>query len=136
MDIPGNNHMKDFDAWNDKKKSVHIKNTKPIFKERDIWWCFLGCNVGSEEDGKGENFTRPVIVFQIFTDETAWVIPLTTKKWPRDSRIHYTFTCNEITRVAKVHQMRSVSIKRLERYIDTMSFEDFQILRRYARDLV
>jgi hypothetical protein len=91
--------------------------------------------VGSEEDGKGDNFLRPVVVFQIFTDGTAWVIPLTTKKWPADSRIHYTFTCGGVIRAAKVHQMRSVSVKRLYLYIDQVSFDDFQVIRRYVKDL-
>ncbi len=129
-------HIKNFDSWNIKKKIVHDKKERLIFKERDIWWCFLGCNIGSEEDGKGDNFIRPVIIFRIFTDETLWIIPLTTKKWPKESRIHYTFICGGITRVAKIHQLRLVSTKRLDRYIDTISYEDFQVIRRYMKDLV
>lgn len=129
-------HLKNFDSWNTKKKMVHDKKDKQMFKERDIWWCYLGCNIGSEEDGKGDNFLRPVVVFQIFTDGTVWVIPLTTKKWPSESRIHYTFMCNNIVRAAKIYQMRLVSIKRLDRYIDTISFEDFQVIRRYFKDLI
>lgn len=129
-------HIKDFDAWIVKKKTVHERTESLIFKERDIWWCYFGCNIGSEEDGKGEDFVRPVVIFQIFTDGTMWVIPLTTKKWPVESRIHYTFTCSGIIRAAKIHQMRSVSVKRLDSYIDRVSFDDFQKIRRYVRDLV
>lgn len=44
----------DFDEWNKLKKQLHQKNTAtiPYFYEREIWWCFLGKNIGWEQDGK------------------------------------------------------------------------------------
>ena len=54
-------HAKDFDRWNEKKK--HVEATERIFyvKEREIWWCMLGVNVGREIDGKNDVFERPVL---------------------------------------------------------------------------
>jgi len=51
-----NENIKDFDAWNVKKKLTDTKmSSAPFFKERDIWWMSIGLNVGYEEDGKHEN---------------------------------------------------------------------------------
>ncbi len=131
-----NEQIKQFDLWNIRKQEVHLRTKSPRLVERQIWWCFLGCNVGSEEDGKHEHFERPVIIFRIFSENTFWAIPLTTKKWPDESRIHYTFECNGIVRAAEIHQMRLLSSRRLDRYIDTVSFQDFQRIRKYVSDLV
>ena len=42
---------KDFDGWNKLKKEIDIRN--PIYvSERDVWFCSVGINVGSEQSGK------------------------------------------------------------------------------------
>jgi len=132
---PNTEHKKDFDLWSKKKKSINSRSHLPVIKEREIWWCSLGCNIGSEEDGKHENFLRPVIIFRIFDESILWAIPLTTRNWPKASQIHHTFTLNGITRAAEIHQVRPISSKRLSRYIDTISFEDFQTIRFMLKGL-
>jgi len=48
---------KDFNFWNDQKKLTNDLDPSNIyFKEREIWWCHLGANVGQEQDGKGVRF--------------------------------------------------------------------------------
>jgi hypothetical protein len=38
-----------FDDWNDQKKNLDKSApTPPLFKEREIWWCTYGVNIGSE----------------------------------------------------------------------------------------
>jgi len=32
------------------------------YKKRETWICNIGENIGFEEDGKGNEFTRPVII--------------------------------------------------------------------------
>jgi mRNA interferase MazF len=34
------------------------------YHEREIWWCSLGKNIGNEQDGKNNNFERPVLVLK------------------------------------------------------------------------
>ena len=57
----------DFDKWNNKKKQLHVRTNAPTFKEREVWWCSLGANIGTEQNGKGQNFTRPVLVLRKFS---------------------------------------------------------------------
>ena len=44
---------KDFDNWNIQKKRAQAIKERPMFKEREVWWCTLGVNIGDEQDGKG-----------------------------------------------------------------------------------
>ena len=129
-------YEKNFDSWNRLKKIIDCKVGIPPFKERQIWWCNIGRNIGSEEDGKGECFLRPVILFRAFSETIAWVIPLTTQPWPIDSRVHYTFVLHGMTRAAEMHQLRLISTKRLDRYMDTIAFCDFQKIRKLVAGLM
>jgi hypothetical protein len=40
---------KDFDGWNETKKRTDLRRGEPFHHEREVWWCTLGVNVGSEE---------------------------------------------------------------------------------------
>jgi mRNA interferase MazF len=70
---------KDFDSWNLLKKKIQIKNSVPSFKSKEIWWCNLGINIGSEQDGKGLLFSRPVLVIKKISRQLFVGIPLSSK---------------------------------------------------------
>jgi mRNA interferase MazF len=53
---------KNFNEWNFLKQNLDKKEKTIFFKERDIWWCSLGLNIGHEENGKNTYFTRPILV--------------------------------------------------------------------------
>jgi len=57
---------KDFQKWHTKKEQVDAVGGRLFFHEREIWWCLLGVNIGSEQDGRGVNFTRSVLIFKKF----------------------------------------------------------------------
>ena len=71
-------HVKDFDAWHPIKKEIN-NSKSPLYKEGEVWWCSLGINVGHEEDGKKERFSRPVLIVKKFNNYIFWALPLTTK---------------------------------------------------------
>jgi hypothetical protein len=48
-------YKKDFDGWNETKKRTDSRRGAPFYHEREVWWCTLGVNVGSEENGSGES---------------------------------------------------------------------------------
>jgi len=50
--------MKQFDEWNTVKK--HVENRTHInIKEGQIYYAYLGENIGYEQSGKGDEFFRP-----------------------------------------------------------------------------
>lgn len=70
---------KDFDRWNIVKKQTNVEHPR-FYTVREIWWCRLGVNVGTEQDGGDGLFLRPVVIVRAFGPETCAVIPLTTSE--------------------------------------------------------
>lgn len=70
--------MKDFDGWNILKQRIDSRVPAFHVKEREFWYVHLGINVGVEENGKGSDFKRPVLVMKKIGNIFA-VLPLTTK---------------------------------------------------------
>ena len=68
----------DFDNWNSIKKETNKEKILVGFKDRDIFYIKMGQNIGFEQNGKGENFVRPVVVFKKFNKNMFFGIPLST----------------------------------------------------------
>ncbi|MBI2326664.1 type II toxin-antitoxin system PemK/MazF family toxin [Candidatus Collierbacteria bacterium] len=74
-------YLKVFRAWFKLKVLLWKKDkTSIVFKQGDIWWCSVGMNLGEEIFGKGEKFTRPVLVYRKFTSDSFLGLPLTSKE--------------------------------------------------------
>ena len=56
--------MKSFDLRNTLKKKIHSQDQTIYISEREMWFAHYGCNIGHEQDGKGEYFLRPVIILK------------------------------------------------------------------------
>jgi mRNA interferase MazF len=113
---------KDFSEWFKKKPQIHATGHRPFVHEQEVWWCYLGTNIGSEEDGKGYNISRPALIYRKFNHRTCWVIPLTTTQ--KENALHIPIDIGDKTkRFALIHHMRSVDTKRLYFYVGTASAE-------------
>jgi mRNA interferase MazF len=74
---------KDFDRWNERKKSLHANPAPRVYvHERELWFVHLGTNVGFEQDGRGEESLRPILVLRKFNNEVVWALPLTRRDKP------------------------------------------------------
>ena len=71
--------LKDFDKWNQKKKDIDKLTSFLHPNVGEVWWIKLGLNVGSEINGKEDNFLRPVLVINNDNHESCFVLPLTSK---------------------------------------------------------
>ncbi|MEK9183120.1 MAG: hypothetical protein AAB849_01275 [Patescibacteria group bacterium] len=49
-----------FIEWTKIKIRIHISERVIYFREGEIWWASLGINIGHEQDGKNQNFERPI----------------------------------------------------------------------------
>lgn len=130
---------KDFQKWHTKKSEISEIKKSPFFHEREIWFCYLGANVGFEQDG-GEEFLRPVIVFRKFNNEIFWAIPLTKSKKKlskKTEQYYFPFSfLPEITSLAILSQIRLVDAKRLSRHIGTINEDDFGELKKKLKALL
>ncbi|MFA6340731.1 MAG: type II toxin-antitoxin system PemK/MazF family toxin [Candidatus Paceibacterota bacterium] len=108
--------QKDFDKWNGLKKEIDLSNNEPdkFPKEGEVWMSNLGENIGFEQNGSGDNFSRPVLIIKKFNNKMFWAIPLSTKQKKFDFYFNYT-DVNDQKVSAILAQMRLISIKRLKR---------------------
>jgi len=126
--------MKDFDTWNKLKKEVNNHDKKVFFKERDIFYVKLGKNVGYEENGKGEDFLRPVIVLRKFNNNVFLCTPLTSAE--KNGIFYFQFFFRGKNNNAILSQMRLIDSKRLVSKIGMISREDFFDLKRKISKLL
>ena len=112
-------YKKEFDEWNSVKKRLGEDPFPWFFKEKEIWWCSIGVNVGSEHDGKGRNFIRPVYIVKKVSQETFIGIPLTSKL--KEDHAHVSFYFNYDLSTAILNQVRVFDKKRLLTYIGITS---------------
>ncbi|MFA4975241.1 MAG: type II toxin-antitoxin system PemK/MazF family toxin [Candidatus Paceibacterota bacterium] len=140
--------LAEFVKWVKVKVRIHIAdNLNLSYKQRDIWWANVGLNVGSEQNGKDEEFQRPVLVLRKFGQHIFWAIPLTSQK--KDNKYHieikykeyYENIVGELISEDKegriiLNQLKTMSSKRLIRKIGVMSEEDFNVIREKIKNVI
>jgi mRNA interferase MazF len=122
-----------YDSWNEKKKN--IKTVNILFRERDIWWCKLGKNIGQEQDGSGDNFSRPVLILKKLDSKTCIILPITTQ----ENTGSWFFELNNINNKknwAILNQIRLISVNRLYYYIGYINQEDFIKIKKQLTSLL
>lgn len=125
---------KDFKKWHDKKSQVDEIVERPFFHEREIWFCHLGLNVGFEQDGKGEDFLRPILIIRKFNNEIFWAVPLT--RTSKKSRYYFHFTLNNKESVAILSQVRLIDARRLSHKIGEIGEVEFSQLKDKIKALL
>lgn len=125
---------KDFDKWNEVKKKTHAEQAR-LYTVREIWWCRLGVNIGTEQDGKGEWYLRPCIILRGFGPDACWIIPLTTSTRKHPLRFPVGIIESEQA-VANLSQIRVIDSRRLVEKIGFLNISMFSELRKAAKALL
>jgi mRNA interferase MazF len=121
--------MKNFNDWNTKK--IKIDSFVNINHPRagEIWWCSIGMNIGTEIYGKGNDFTRPVLVINAEGSESFIGIPLSSKI--RNTKYSYTIKTNDNKlHTVLFYQIRNFDKRRLVRRIYTLSDSEMSHVRQ------
>ncbi len=135
---------KNFDQWNNLKKIFEKEERKFFAHPREIWWCSLGVNLGAEIDGKNDNFERPVLVISVYSRETMFVLPITSKE--KNDKFHFkifvkikdiqTGEYKEKPVWIKLTQSRVISNKRLLRKLDLVSIDNFSKILEFFKNSI
>src|SRR3989344_7744356 len=125
---------KDFQKWNILKSKIHHDLPAPEFREREVWWCSLGANIGVEEDGKNDGFERPVLVIRKFNKEMFFGVPLTSRT--KESIYHIPFLLHERSSTALLSQLRLWSAKRLIRRIGRIGRGQFAEIQKKVAGII
>jgi mRNA interferase MazF len=115
---------KDYKEWHKKKKVLNEREDIDtiFFREKEVWWTALGVNIGFEQDGKGEEFRRPVLILKKFNKYVVLVVPLTTKiKRSNKYYVSCSVTDDNISRMAIISQVRLIDTRR---FIDKLGVAD------------
>lgn len=126
--------IKNFDGWNEAKKKLDVSERSPEFHEREVWWCSIGVNVGSEQHSQTEDFSRPVLVIRKFTRDMFWGVPLTTRVKPL--RFRKRLILNGVENDLLILQMRAYDRKRLIRKITFVPKPEFAGIISFIKDLL
>ena len=125
---------KDFNRWNEVKKQTNAEEPR-LYTVREIWWCRLGVNVGTEQDGRGENFLRPAVILRGFGPEACLVTPLTTSTREHPLRVSAGIVDGRPAR-ANLSQLRVVDTRRLVEKIGFLKKGIFTNMRKVVRGLL
>ena len=131
---------KDYKKWTPLKRVLNDSEPRLFFHEREIWYCHLGENIGFEQDGRGEQFLRPVVIIRKFNNEIFWGVPLTRTE--KDLPFYFTFTihseagAHEEESVAVLSQIRLIDAKRLRRMIGYIPEKDLVLLKKKLKALL
>jgi mRNA interferase MazF len=122
--------MKDYSTWHRLKRKIDAIDygmlddaekliyTKHMYREREIWWCSIWENIWHEQDGKNEQFERPVLILRKFSQDVFLGIPMTstTKNHP----FYFPYTLGETPGSFILSQARILSVKRLQRKMSSI----------------
>jgi mRNA interferase MazF len=136
---------KNFDRWNEHKKALDADAARRVFvHERELWFAHLGPNIGFEQDGRGDESLRPVLVLRKFNNEIVWALPPTRRAKPGNpyyvsfEYIVYPEVENAPLRfsVAILSQLRLLDGKRFRYKIGTVPADAFQLVKEKTRQLL
>ncbi len=125
---------KDFDSWNEKKKNLDSSNKKFLFKEREIWWCSVGINVGNESCGKGRDFRRPVLILKKLSKYCVIGLPISSQLKNGD------WFCEVETLMGKrnvmLSQIKMFNSNRFQHKLHILDEKTFKIIKQKLKNLL
>ncbi len=117
------------------KRLNELGRPTPFFKEREVWWCSIGLNVDSEENGKGELGCRPVLILKKINSHAFIGIAISSKS--KKGKFYHTFELHRgKPNVAILSQIRLYDSRRLVSKMGILSPEDFEAIRKAAKDML
>ena len=127
---------KNFHKWCVIKEKLDKILTRPNFSARDIWFCYLGANVGDEQNASQEDdFIRPVVIIRKFNNHLCWIVPLTKTQKSSQHYVSFSFIGLDVS-TAIISQIRSIDASRLTRKIGYMRNVDYKELSKKLKEFL
>jgi len=125
---------KKYTNWFVRKKYVNNIKNREYFYEREIWYCYVGENVGHEQDGKGKDFLRPVLIYKKFNKHTGLIIPLTSKN--KAGLYYFNLEIGNRKSNLILSQIKFFDAKRLLYRLDRIDVENFKTVKNKITTLL
>jgi hypothetical protein len=127
--------MKQFDEWNDIKKTTEENLTIAQFRQKEIFSTSIGQNIGYEQNGKGEEFLRPVLIYKKFSNRLFLGIPLS--KTQKIGDFYHSFEFHRgVMSTALLSQIRLFDAKRLRYRMGMINKAYFETISMKLKNLL
>ena len=126
--------MKTFISWHKIKRKVEEKENRVYFQPRDVFSCSIGENIRFEEDSRGGEFLRPVVVVKKFNNEVFLGVLLT--RTDKKDEYYFVFNLNDEKSVVILSQIRLFDAKRIKYKIGMIKEKDFSVLKEKIKQLL
>lgn len=128
-------YIKDFLGWHNLKIRLDGDNNLPTFKEREVWWCSIGVNIGHEIDGKTPGkYNRPVLILKKFNQNLFWGVPLTTQV--KINRYYIPIDFKGKNQCAMITHLRLYDSKRITHMVGNLPEPDFEKIKQAVKNLL
>lgn len=127
--MPKNNTdvKSEYDRWNLVKINLDLYGRQPKISQGQLWWTGVGKNIGTELNGKNEEFSRPVLIYKKLCGNKFMAIPLTSKL--HEGSWYVPFVQGGKRQFAVVGDARVMNVKRLYRMIGKIDDADYERVR-------
>ena len=105
-----------------KIKTEQITSSPRSIKQNQIWWCNIGQNIGTEIYGKGDTFSRPVIIYKKLSKYNFLVIPCSTQI--KTGSWYVSFWHQQKQMIAVLSQIRVVDYRRINDFVGELDSDD------------
>jgi mRNA-degrading endonuclease toxin of MazEF toxin-antitoxin module len=122
------NMTKKFDEWNEQKKKVESKLKPQYIHDGEVWMSYVGVNIGTESDGVGLEFMRPVVILKRVRFQQIWVVPLSTQN--NEDYILLNFAYKGKINYANILQLKTLDTARLGYNMGKASEEDLLLIKQ------
>ncbi len=125
-----------YDNWNELKKDISRKSVFWTIKPREIYWVRIGKNIGFEQDGKGDEFLRPVLVLKKFSKDVFVGLALTSQQ-KENHPLYFKFSYKKgKDSYAILSQIRLYDTKRIYSKSGKIGYDDFVLLKTKLKDVL
>lgn len=125
---------KNFNEWNILKQKLDFNHKTPTFKEKEIWWCSIGLNIGHEENGKNQFFNRPILIVRKFNNHIFLGVPLTTKI--KENKFYHIIHFKDNNQSVMLSQIRTLESKRITHKIGEITEEQARIIKEKIKEMI
>lgn len=122
---------KNYLKWTRRKRflnnhGVRIKD----FREGNLYWAFIGENIGMEQDGSGNAFSRPALVLNKMGRTLVLCVPISSKK--KNGKYYMDIDVDPIHGTLLFNQVKVIDVLRLG---DLIGVVPHRILRKSRHKL-
>ena len=127
---------KNYHLWMKVKARLHNEVVEYApYREGEVYWFCIGDNIGTEEDGKNEVFSRPVVIVRGFSRTLVWGVPLSHTK--NTGPYYHEFEFKGEISNALLSQLRSFDLARATSdCIGVVKRKELSVIRRKLKMLL